>query len=225
MIMVRIFDILFSGMALLVLLPILLPIIIILRFTGENKIFYLQERVGKNTKMFNIWKFATMLENSPNMNNAYITTHDDPRVLPFGRFLRKSKINELPQLINILKGDMSVVGPRPQVNDHLALYPKDKLDDILSIQPGLTGIASLFFRDEEAMISNSAMEPKEFYKTYIAPYKADLELWYKANQNLYTYFMLIALTAWSIFFSDSKLYVKIFKNLPIPPKELIVGDE
>ena len=223
--MTRMFDILLSGLALIILAPLLLPVMIILRFTGENKVFYLQERVGKKGKLFGIWKFATMLENSPNMKNAYITTHGDPRVLPFGGFLRKSKINELPQLVNILKGDISVVGPRPQVKAHLELYPKDKLDDVLSIQPGLTGIASLFFRDEETMISNSHMEPKEFYKAYIAPYKADLELWYKANQNLYTYFMLISLTAWSVVFSDSKLYLKVFKDLPIPPNELIVGEK
>ena len=222
--MTRFFDIFFSGLALIVLSPLLLPIIVILKFTGENKVFYSQERVGKDGKMFGIWKFATMLENSPNMKNAYITTHGDPRVLPFGGFLRKSKINELPQLVNIFKGDLSVVGPRPQVKAHLDLYPKDKLDDILSIQPGLTGIASLFFRDEETMISNSTMEPKAFYKAYIAPYKADLELWYKENQNLYTYFMLIGLTAWSVIFSDSKLYQQVFKDLPVAPKELIVGE-
>jgi len=222
--MTRLFDILLSAIALIILAPILLPIMVILKFTGEGKVFYFQDRVGLDGKIFGIWKFATMLENSPNMKNAYITTHGDPRVLPFGRFLRKSKINELPQLVNILKGDISVVGPRPQVKAHLDLYPKDKLDDILSIKPGLTGIASLFFRDEETMISNSDMEPKEFYKSLIAPYKADLELWYKNNQNLYTYFMLIALTAWSIFFSDSKLYLRVFKDLPTPPKELIIGE-
>ena len=222
--MTRIFDILLSGLALLLLAPLLLPIMIILKLTGENKVFYLQERVGQYGETFGIWKFATMLENSPNMNNAYITTHDDPRVLPFGKFLRKSKINELPQLVNILKGDISIVGPRPQVQAHLELYPKDTLDDILSIKPGLTGIASLFFRDEETMISNSDMQPKEFYKAYIAPYKAELELWYKKHQNLYTYFMLIILTAWNIVFSESKLYNKIFKDLPKPPNELIIGE-
>ena len=222
--MTRILDIFLSGLAIIVLSPLLLPIIVILKFTGEGKVFYLQERVGKGGKLFGIWKFATMLENSPSMTNAYITTHDDPRVLPFGKFLRKSKINELPQLVNILKGDISIVGPRPQVKAHLELYPKDKLDDVLSIQPGLTGIASLFFRDEETMISNSNMEPKEFYKAFIAPYKADLEIWYKNNQNLYTYFMLIGLTAWSIFFSKSNLYKKVFKGLPVPPKELVLGE-
>jgi lipopolysaccharide/colanic/teichoic acid biosynthesis glycosyltransferase len=220
--MQRFFDIVFSGLALLVLSPFLIPIMIVLRFTGEGEIFYKQDRVGKDGEMFGIWKFATMLKDSPNMKNAYITTHGDPRVLPFGNFLRKSKINELPQLVNILKGDISVVGPRPQVKAHLDLYPKDKLEDVMSIQPGLTGIASLFFRDEETMISKSELEPKEFYKLYIAPYKAELELWYKKNQNLYTYFMLIALTAWNVIFSDSKLYLKVFKDLPVPPKELIV---
>jgi lipopolysaccharide/colanic/teichoic acid biosynthesis glycosyltransferase len=220
--MQRFFDIVFSGLALLVLSPFLIPIMIVLRFTGEGEIFYKQDRVGKDGKIFGIWKFATMLKDSPNMENAYITTHGDPRVLPFGNFLRKSKINELPQLVNILKGDISVVGPRPQVKAHLEMYPKDKLDDIMSIQPGLTGIASLFFRDEETMISRSDLEPKEFYKKYIAPYKAELELWYKKHQNLYTYFMLIALTAWSVIFSDSKLYLKVFKDLPTPPAELMV---
>ena len=223
--MQRIFDIIFSALALLVLLPLLIPIMIVLRFTGEGEIFYKQNRVGKDGKIFGIWKFATMLKDSPNMKNAYITTHGDPRVLPFGAFLRKSKINELPQLVNIFKGDISVVGPRPQVKAHLDLYPADKLADILSIQPGLTGIASLFFRDEESMISNSDLDPKEFYKLYIATYKAELELWYKENQNLYTYFMLIVLTAWSVIFSDSKLYKKVFKDLPVPPKELIVGEK
>lgn len=222
--MTRFFDIFFSGLALIILAPLLLPIMVILKFTGENKVFYLQERIGLNGKTFGIWKFATMLENSPNMKNAYITTHGDPRVLPFGRFLRKSKINELPQLVNILKGDISIVGPRPQVKAHLDLYPKDKLDDVLSIKPGLTGIASLFFRDEESMISQSNMEPKVFYKEFIAPYKVELELWYKENQNLYTYFMLIGLTAWSVVFSNSKLYQHVFKDLPKPPNELIVGE-
>jgi len=222
--MTRILDIIFSAFALIILAPILIPIMIALKFTGEGEVFYLQERIGKNGKPFDIWKFATMLKDSPNMKNAYITTHNDPRVLPFGGFLRKSKINELPQLVNILKGDISIVGPRPQVRAHLDLYPKENLNDILSIQPGLTGIASLFFRDEESMISKSDLEPKAFYKAYIAPYKAELELWYKKNQNLYTYFMLIALTAWSVIFSDSKLYQKIFKDLPTPPAELIIGE-
>jgi len=220
--MTRFFDIFFSALALVFLAPLLIPVMVILKLTGEGEIFYKQERVGQYGKKFGIWKFATMLKNSPNMQNAYITTHGDPRVLPFGRFLRKSKINELPQLINILVGDISLVGPRPQVEAHLEMYPKEHLQDVLSIKPGLTGIASLFFRDEETMISRSSLEPKEFYRLYIAPYKTALELWYKEHQNLYTYFMLIALTAWSVLFSESQLYRKVFKDLPVPPQELIV---
>lgn len=218
--MTRLFDIFFSSLAILLLTPLFFPIMLILRITGEGKVFYHQERVGKDGQLFGLWKFATMLENSPNMKNAYITTHDDPRVLPMGRFLRKSKINELPQLINILKGDISIVGPRPQVQAHLELYPKNSVDDIVSIQPGLTGIASLFFRDEETMISNSTMQPKEFYKTFIAPYKVELELWYKKRQNLSLYFTLIILTANNVIFPKSTLYKRIFKDLPEPPREL-----
>ena len=220
--MVRFFDLFFSGLALILLIPVFLPIMLILRFTGEGEVFYRQDRVGQNGITFGIWKFATMLKDSPNMVNAYITTHNDPRVLPFGKFLRKSKINELPQLFNIIKGDISIVGPRPQVKSHLDMYPKDLLANVLSIKPGLTGIASIFFRDEETMISNSKMEPKEFYRAYIAPYKAELELWYKENQNLYTYFMLIFLTGWCVIFPGSKMYLRVFKDLPIPPKQLII---
>lgn len=153
--MTRFFDIFFSALALVFLFPLLLLVIVVLKLTGEGEIFYKQERVGQYGKKFGIWKFATMLKNSPNMQNAYITTHGDPRVLPVGRFLRKSKINELPQLINVFIGDISLVGPRPQVEAHLEMYPKEYLQDILSIKPGLTGIASLFFRDEETMISRT----------------------------------------------------------------------
>ncbi len=221
--MIRFFDIFFSALALLLLLPLFIPIALILKFTGEHHIFYYQKRVGQGGKTFNLIKFATMLQDSPNMKNAYITTKDDPRVLPVGRFLRKTKINELPQIINILKGDISVVGPRPQVREHLDLYPEDKIDTVLSLKPGLTGIASIFFRDEESMISNSDLDPKEFYKKFIATYKAELEIWYKEHRSLYTYFMLIALTAWVIVFPTSTLYRTIFKDLPTPPKELEIN--
>jgi len=223
--MIRFFDILFSSLALIILTPLLLPIMVILKFTGEGHIFYLQQRVGQYGKMFGIIKFATMLKESPSMANAYITLQDDPRVLPVGKFLRKSKINELPQIINIFKGDISVVGPRPQVKKHMDMYPEDKLQEILAIKPGLTGIASLFFRDEESMISKSNMEPQEFYKKFIVPYKVELELWYKKNQGLKTYFLLIFLTAWCVAFSKSKIYMKVFKDLPEPPAELIIGVE
>ena len=165
---------------------------------------------GKNLSLFT------------SMSGAFITTSGDPRILPFGKFLRKSKINELPQLINILKGDMSFVGPRPQVKSHLDMYPPEKAKEILMVQPGLTGIASLFFRDEEEMISRSSLDPKEFYRQFIVPYKVELELWYKEHRNAGDYFLLIALTAWSVIFSRSNLYTLVFKDLPKPPPELLL---
>ena len=109
----RIFDILISLSALFILSPVLIPIMFLLRFTGEGDIFYLQTRIGLNKKRFEVIKFATMLKDSPNMGTGPITTRNDPRVLPVGRVLRKTKINELPQLINIIMGTMSIVGPRP----------------------------------------------------------------------------------------------------------------
>ena len=136
----RFFDIVASLIALLILSPLLIPVIVGLRLTGEGYIWYFQERVGFKTKLFNIWKFATMLKDSPNMSGGYITTKRDSRLTPMGNFLRKSKINELPQLINILRGDMSVVGPRPVMSVSFAAYPEDVKKVIYNVKPGLTGI-------------------------------------------------------------------------------------
>ncbi|HRF25570.1 MAG TPA: sugar transferase, partial [Chitinophagaceae bacterium] len=109
----RFFDIIFSLLAIILLSPILIPVIILLLLTGEHEVFYRQDRVGYKNKIFKIWKFATMLKNSPNMGDGDITKRGDPRITRVGKLLRQSKINELPQLINILTGDMSFVGPRP----------------------------------------------------------------------------------------------------------------
>ena len=113
--MQRLFDIIFSGIALVLLSPLLLPLMFILRVTGEGEIFFPQSRVGRGGKHFKLYKFATMLKDSPNMGTGTVTVKNDPRILPIGGFLRKTKVNELPQLINIFNGDMSVIGPRPQI--------------------------------------------------------------------------------------------------------------
>ena len=120
--MTRFFDILFSGLAMLVLFPFMLPIVIGLKLTGEHDIFYCQERIGKNGKPVKVIKFATMLRDSPNLAGGLITMENDPRILPMGKFLRKTKINELPQLINIFIGNMSVIGYRPFAKKHYDLY-------------------------------------------------------------------------------------------------------
>ena len=123
--MPRIIDVLLALLALLVLLPLFIPIVVILFLTGEHKVFYLQTRVGYKNKDFKIIKFVTMLSNSPNMGTGSLTLKNDPRVLPFGHFLRKSKINELPQILNIIIGDLSIVGPRPQMQVDFEKYSEE----------------------------------------------------------------------------------------------------
>ena len=218
--MQRFFDIIFSGLALLVFSPFLIPIALLLRFTGEGEIFYIQQRVGKGSNMFGLFKFATMLKNSPNMNLGTVTVKNDPRILPMGNFLRKTKINELPQLINIFLGDMSVIGPRPQTQRCFDAFPKRSQDAIIQVKPGLSGIGSIVFRDEENMLDNPDIDRLQFYDDVIAPYKGELEEWYVKHHTLYSYFALIGLTVWVIIFSDSKVYKKLFKDLPQPSGEL-----
>lgn len=218
--MTRFFDIVFSFVAMVLLLPFMIPVMIGLKLTGEHYIFYLQPRIGKGGKTFNVFKFATMLKNSPNLAGGFITQAKDPRILPMGNFLRKTKINELPQLINILIGQMSFVGPRPIVAQHIALYPEPVRSAILRVTPGLTGIGSLVFRDEEGILDRAGGDRKHLHDTVIAPYKGALEVWYTERRNLGIYFLLIVLTAWSVIFPGSNAYTFFFKDLPEAPEEL-----
>lgn len=214
----RLNDILLSIFALVVLSPVLLPVCVALLLTGEHYIFYFQRRIGLKNKFFNIWKFATMLKNSPNMKGGLHTLKNDPRLLPLGGFLRKTKINELPQIINILLGDMSIVGPRPLVDKTFDPYSDYVKANIYNVRPGLTGIGSIVFRDEEKLITESDLDPDIFYKEQIAPYKGELEIWYQQNISFYIDIKLIFLTAWVIVFPKSNLVYRIFKNLPKQPK-------
>jgi len=210
----RLLDLVLSSIILILLLPILLPICIILKFTGEGYIFYFQRRIGYKNKYFDIYKFATMLKNSPNMGTGSITMRNDPRVFPFGRFLRMTKINELPQIINVVIGDMSFVGPRPLVQRTFDMYSDDVKDKIYNSKPGITGIGSIIFRDEERLISESKEPPFEFYQRVIAPYKGALEMWYQDHRSIKTDLLLMFLTAWIIIAPESDLAFKIFKDLP-----------
>ncbi len=210
----RFFDILLSLVVLIVLSPVLLPIIILLRFTGEGYVFYKQKRIGFKNQYFDILKFATMLKNSPNMGTGSITLRNDPRLLPMGKFLRKTKINELPQIFNVLLGDMSIVGPRPLVDRTFNAYPEDIRFKVYDSKPGITGIGSIVFRDEENLISNAKIPPHEFYEQYIAPYKGELEMWYNRHKGFWVDLMIIFLTAWVILFPSSKLMYRVFKDLP-----------
>ena len=214
--MPRIIDVLLSLLALLFLLPLFIPIVVILLLTGEHKVFYLQTRVGYKNKDFKIIKFATMLSNSANMGSGSLTLKNDPRVLPFGSFLRKTKINELPQILNIIIGDLSIVGPRPQMQVDFEKYSDDVQGKIYNVRPGLTGIGSIIFRDEESLISLAAENenPHDFYKRVIAPYKGELEIWYHSHRSVFLDSQLIFMTAWAIVSPETRLYEKWFKDLP-----------
>ena len=216
----RLLDLLISVIALIVLSPLLILSIIILRFTGEGQVFYFQERFGFLNSKFFIIKFATMLKDSPSIGSGSITLRNDPRVLPFGKFLRKTKINELPQIINVLKGEMSIVGPRPQMKIDFEKFPEVKRDEIYKSKPGITGIGSIVFRDEEKWISNYNGDKHVFYKEKIAPYKTELELWYLKNQSFLVDLKLILITALVIIFPKLNIVNKFFKNLPRKPAHL-----
>jgi len=217
--LIRFFDILFSLLALFFLLPLFVPIVLILKFTGEGEIFYRQERVGQFGRHFDLLKFATMLKNSPSIGAGEITIINDPRVLPFGRFLRKSKINELPQLFNILLGQISVVGPRPMVPNTFLKYSLEAQFELKKVRPGLTGIGSIIFRDEEKFLEGKS-DPRKFYDDHIIPYKNKLELWFVKNNSISTYFKIIFVTAWVIIFSKSKISESLFPQLPKLPASL-----
>lgn len=217
--MQRLFDILLSGLALLVLSPLLFPVALLLRLTGEGEVFFLQNRVGKGGKAFKLYKFATMLKDSPNLGTGTITTKNDPRILPLGGLLRKTKINELPQLLNILNGDMSIIGPRPQTQRCFDAFTPASQKAIVQVRPGLSGIGSIIFRDEENLLHGHA-DSVRFYDDVIAPYKGALEEWYVAHQGPWTYFMLTGLTVWVVLFAQSGVVWRVFGSLPHPPVEL-----
>lgn len=217
--MIRFFDILFSGIAIIILLPFMIPIMIGLKLTGEHDIFYTQERIGKGGKPFGVLKFATMLRNSPNMAGGVLTQKNDPRILPMGKFLRKTKINELPQLVNIFIGQMSVIGPRPQAKRHYDLYSAEVKSAINTVAPGLSGLGSVAFRDEEDML-NAVTDRDNFHDTIIAPYKGALEVWFVQHRSVAVYFKLIWLTVLAVLKPSSKIWRKAFKDLPPVPAEL-----
>lgn len=209
----RLFDIVMSFMAIICLSWLLIPIMIILLCTGEHEIFYKQTRIGKGGKTFGVLKFATMLKNSPNMGTGTVTTRNDPRVLPFGGFLRKTKLNELPQLFNILFGSMSIIGPRPMVQRGYDAYSDEAKRCYNAMTPGLSGIGSVVFRDEEYYISK-AVDPVGFMRDVIQPFKGNLEVWYYNHRNCWVDLLLIFLTVWVVLFPKSALMYKVFPDLP-----------
>ena len=213
----RISDFTVALIATILLAPILIPIIIVLLLTGEGYVWYFQTRMGKKNETFQIWKFATMLKDSVNMKGGLITTKNDPRITPMGGFLRKSKINELPQLINILKGDMSFVGPRPVMPKSFEVYPEPIQKFIYDVTPGLTGMGSLIFCDEEELITkvrDKGLDPWDYYKNEIYPFKGELEKYYQENYGFFTDIKIFIGTILMVLFSNHKIPYLLFPNAP-----------
>ena len=160
-----------------------------------------------------------MLKDSPNIGTGTVTMKGDPRILPVGKFLRKTKINELPQLLNIFFGDMSVIGPRPLTSQTFSSYSTDTQEIVKKVRPGLSGVGSIIFRGEEE-IMHGASASVDFYDNVIAPYKGSLEEWFVSNKGIYIYFLAIFITAWVVLSPNTQIHWKIFKDIPIPPDEL-----
>lgn len=217
--MIRIFDFVLSTLSIFVLSPLFVIVMVILRFTGEKEIFFIQERIGKGGEILRLVKFSTMVKDSPNIGTGTVTLKDDPRVLPVGRILRSSKINELPQLINVLRGSLSIIGPRPQTRRCFDAFPESVQNKIINVRPGLSGIGSIVFRREEEMMEDSD-EPEIFYDEIIMPYKGLLEEWFVENISLLNYFKCIFMTVVKICRPESELVWVLFPNLPPPPEEL-----
>lgn len=216
--MKRIFDLLLASILLLLMLPIALVIMVVLAVIGDHGVIYGQRRVGKGGAEFRMYKFVTMRRGSGAMGAGLLTLPGDPRVLPFGRFLRKTKLNELPQLINVILGDMSLVGPRPQPPDIFSYYPDDARERIVEVRPGITGLASVVFRDEERLLDESPLPPQECHRDVFGPIKAELETWYVDHHGFVVDVKLVLLTGIVVFAPHGRLCARGLKSLGLPPR-------
>lgn len=216
--MIRFFDLIFSSIAIILLMPLFLIVVAALRVTGEGEIFYLQKRVGLSGKEFNLIKFATMLKDSPKLGTGDITLENDPRVLPFGKLLRITKINELPQLINVFTGEMSLIGPRPLTKKMFLMYKPEVQKLIVQVRPGLSGIGSIIFRDEQVYLKSSE-DAEKFYVDNIADYKGQLENWFVKNRSIFLYFYLIFMTILAVL---TNRYDNLWRLYPDIPKSQIL---
>jgi lipopolysaccharide/colanic/teichoic acid biosynthesis glycosyltransferase len=219
----RLLDIIISALGLMVLAPIFIPVCLLLLLSAEHQIFYLQERIGKHGIKFGILKFATMLKDSPSIGNGMLTVRNDPRITSVGKLLRLTKINELPQLWNVFVGQMSFVGPRPLTETGISRYEPEVQQAIIGLRPGITGIGSLVFRDEEKLVSlwkENGGDPKEYYRTHIFPYKGIVESWYASKQSFNVDFYILLATIYSVLTNDREIAFKLFTDLPKRPEML-----
>jgi len=195
--MKRVFDIVFSFIGLLLLQPLFGVIAILIKVDSQGPVFFRQGRVGKNFRGFVIYKFRTMVVDAEK-KGLRITSSGDHRITRAGRILRKFKMDELPQLFNVLKGDMSFVGPRPEVEEYVKLYEAD-YREILKRRPGITDVSSIIFREEEAVLKN-LVDPEAYYKKVLLPEKIRLAKEYIENSSFLYDLKLILNTVHKIFF-------------------------
>lgn len=214
----RVCDIVVSGSIILMLLPVYMIVSVLIKLSGEDVLF-LQERVGHRLQHFRLMKFTTMPKGSEKLGD--LTTAADPRPTPLGRILRKTKINELPQLFNVFLGDMSIVGPRPLMPVHAAFYPLNQRREIYCAKPGLTGIGSILFRDEPSLLAECGSDTREFYSREIAPYKAKVEMWYAEKRSLCLDLFLFLATVWVVLFPKSRLHMSLLGGLPRPESAVL----
>lgn len=178
----RMLDIFASGTGLILLSPLMVLTAFLIKVDSPGPVFFKQERVGKGFRPFLIYKFRTMIEDAPRKGTA-ITIGNDPRITRIGRLLRRTKFDELPQLINVLKGDMSLVGPRPEVPRYVEMF-RQEYAEILRIRPGITDMASLKFRDEATVLGRFE-NPEEKYVTDVLPEKIKLAKEYARQSSLF----------------------------------------
>lgn len=220
----RIFDLFVSGSVLLILAIPLAIVIVILKLTGEREAFYFQDRVGYLGKIIKVTKFVTMVKDSPNMGTQDITLRNDPRVLPVGKFLRKTKLNEVPQFWDVFVGKLSLVGWRPLMPKGFADYPDWVQEKIVQVKPGLTGLGSIVFRDEESIIARAQTAGRDLracYREDIMPFKGSLESWYVDHQSLWVDTKIVIATAVAVVVPKWSGYRSWFFGLPAPESALI----
>ena len=189
--MIRLFDIFFSALGLIILFPFFVVFYLLIRIESKGGAFYIQERIGKNGKPFGLYKFRTMRVGSD--TEGLLTVGErDSRITRIGYILRKTKIDELPQLLNVLKGDMSLVGPRPEVRKYTDLYT-DEQRKVLSVRPGITDYASIEYVNENELLSK-ADDPERMYIEEVMPDKIKLNMKYLKHYTVGEYFRIIFLT-------------------------------
>lgn len=217
----RAFDFVASGILLTLLSAPLLAVAVVVKLTSAGRVFYVQRRVGLNGRYFNVFKFRTMVSDA-DRNGPLCTAADDDRITRVGRFLRNNKIDEIPQLINVIRGEMSLVGPRPQVPRFVENFPPDLRDTVLSVRPGVTGPTQLHYRDEETLLQDRA-DREAFYISELLPHKCQMDYDYVVNRSAGQDIAVLLKTAWVVIIGLMKrVSKKANKALAVLPSEAVV---